>query len=415
MAIAYLANSFPEAVEAYVWEEICELRRQGQRVVPCAVRRPSRAANTEAAREATYVFPLRAALCLRASFDCLRHFPALKEFLARAIADPEPLGKRMRALVHTWLGVYFAALLRDRSITHIHVHHGYFGSWIGMVAARILGTPFSLTLHGSDLLVRADYLDVKLRNCKFCVTISDFNRRHILAKYPQIASGNIFVHRMGIDVSKWAPRTAAQQKPTPLILSVGRLHPVKNHSFLIHACSILKKHGVNFQCAIAGDGEERTKLEAAIRSLGLQDEVTLLGQVAREDLPGLYEQARVVILTSLSEGIPVTLMEAMAMEKLVVAPRITGIPELVEDGKTGFLYRPNSPDDCVKKLRFALSRAPACEQITKAARDKIENEFNSAINLPMFAADFLERVGAPAEPVPALTGNAHENSVLQQI
>lgn len=414
MAIAYLANSFPEAVEAYVWEEICELRRQGRRVVPCAVRRPRHTSNPEAAAHTLYVCPLRVALCLRATFDCIRYLPALKEFLTRAVAGPETLGKRMRALVHTWLGVYFAALLRSRNITHIHVHHGYFSSWIGMVAARLLDVTFSLTLHGSDLLVRADYLDVKLKNCGFCVTISDFNRRHILAKYPQINSNKILVHRIGIDPAKWRPRPAPQIS-TPLILSVGRLHPVKNYSFLIQTCSILKKRGVNFRCAIAGDGPERPKLDAAIQSLGLQREVTLLGQVAREDLPDLYAHAQVVILTSVSEGIPVTLMEAMAMEELVMAPRITGIPELVEDGETGFLYRPNSLEDCVERLQFALSGAAACERITKAARNKVESEFNSATNLPMFAADFIERIGPSATPVPARTSTANENSVLQQI
>ena len=415
MTIAYLANSFPEASEAYVWDEICELRRQGQHVLPCSVRRPARAVNADAAHKTLYLFPLRAALCLRATFDFVRYLPGLKEFIARAIAGPEPLRKRLRTLAHTWLGIYFAASVRGRSVTHIHVHHGYFAAWVGMAAAKVLGATFSLTLHGSDLLVRADYLDVKLRNCEFCVTISDFNRRHIMAKYPQVRSSKILVHRIGINLSKWKPRPFVGGESIPLILSVGRLHPVKNYLFLIQACWALKKRGVSFGCAIAGEGEERSKLEAAIRALGLQNEVSLLGHVSREDLPNLYAQARVVVLTSVSEGIPVSLMEAMAMEKLVLAPRITGIPELVEDGKTGFLYGPNSLDNFAETLTFVLRCAAPREQISKAARDKVETEFNSAINLPMFAAGFIEHIGAPSALAAASTSPTNENSVLQQI
>ena len=74
-------------------------------------------------------------------------------------------------------------LLRHRRIRHIHVHHGYFSSWVGMVGAKLLGASFSMTLHGSDLLVRANFLDIKIQHCKFCITISDFNRDYILKNY----------------------------------------------------------------------------------------------------------------------------------------------------------------------------------------------------------------------------------------
>ena len=84
--------------------------------------------------------------------------------------------RRLKALLHTWLGAYYAGLLRERGVTHIHAHHGYFGSWIAMTAARLLGVSFSLTLHGSDLLRDGVYLETKLKNCRFCVTISEYNR-----------------------------------------------------------------------------------------------------------------------------------------------------------------------------------------------------------------------------------------------
>src|SRR5262249_45237032 len=152
-------------------------------------------------------------------------------------------------------------------VSHIHVHHGYFGSWIVMVAARVLDIPYSMTLHGSDLLLSAAYLDVKLRHCQYCLTISDFNRAHLLNRYPQVDLEKIRVHRMGVDCrasSLVSPRVTGSSLA---MLAVGRLHPVKDHAFLIRACRLLKERGLKFCCRIAGEGETRPLLERLIRDL----------------------------------------------------------------------------------------------------------------------------------------------------
>jgi len=415
MTIAYLANSFPEAVEPYVWEEICELRRCGQEVLPCSIKRPQRAVNSQAAQETLYVVPLRIVQTLRAIWLCARNLAILKEFVFRAVAEPEPLLKRLRALMHTWIGAYLAVLLHQHEIEHIHVHHGYFASWAGMVAAKLLGTSFSLTLHGSDLLVRADYLDLKLSKSSFCITISEFNRQYILVQYPEINPCKILVHRIGIDISRWRPAESSAHNVEPLILSVGRLHAVKSHAFLIRACHRLKNSGMAFCCAIAGEGRQRHKLEQLIRDLDLQREVTLLGQIPREQLRGLYSRADVVVLTSASEGIPATLMEAMAMEKLVLAPAITGIPELITDGETGFLYRPGSMDEFVEKLQLLTHPGAPFDRLRRAARTKIKRDFNSGSNLRAFANDFVVRLNTGPVQDRVSVAKINENSLLQQI
>jgi glycosyltransferase involved in cell wall biosynthesis len=415
MTIAYLANSFPESVEPYVWEEICELRERNQRVVPCSMRRPKISVLPQAVLETEYVFPLRARLCLMAVVACLTNLFRIRAFLARAIRGPEPLSKRLHAIAHTYLGVYLAILLRDKNVKHIHVHHGFFSSWIGMVAAQVLGAGFSMTLHGSDLLVRADYLDIKLEQCKFCITISDFNRRHILQAFPRIDASKVVVQRLGIQIAEWRLHELVPPQREPIILSVGRLHDVKNYQFLVLACRALKSSAQPFRCFIAGDGPARTKLEQLVEALDLREHVNFLGYVPREGLPDLYAQSDVVALTSRSEGIPVTLIEAMAMEKLVLAPRITGIPELVEDGKTGFLYRPNSMEEFLHKMQFILHVGPSLDGIRKAARRHIEANFNQAVNLQAFARTFLERTSPVRKPVLVPFRGEHEDPVLQQI
>ncbi len=414
--IAYVANSFPEASEAYVSHEILELRRHGCRVLPCSFRKPRKSSDvSESLGHGTaYVFPLAFGRCLLASWLCISKFAAIADLVGRVVRGPETFPRRMRTLLHTWLGAYLAVLLRAEDVEHIHVHHGFFASWCVMVAARFLGTGFSMTLHGSDLLVRADYLDCKLQNCRFCFTVSEFNRHHILNHYA-IARDKIAVHRIGVDLNNWRPAHTVQSS-TFTLLSVGRLHPVKNHSFLLLACHSLKTAGVPFRCLLAGNGPEREKLARLISELGLEWQVRLLGQIPQAQLSHLYAQADVVVLTSHSEGIPVTLMEAMAMERVVLAPAITGIPELVTHGKTGFLYKPGSLDDFLTKVNAIAESGQNLTGLRHAARLQVERNYDRRRNLASFAQDFLDRMtGLHDSQFEEVGTHKNEDSLLQQV
>ena len=411
--VAYLANSFPEPGEPYVWEEIRELRRQGQRILCCSFRRPANSpSELENFRaETLYLFPQKVTHAIEALAVLLLKLHLIFDLFRRAVTGPEPLLRRMRTLAHTYLGAYVAVCLRKEGVGHIHIHHGYFSAWAGMVAARFLNVTFSLTLHGSDLLVRADYIDSKLANCQFCVTISEFNRSCIRGHYPGVDPDKILVHRLGVDCDSWRPSQKNIADDAFSILSVGRLHPVKNHEFLLRACDSLAKAGVEFKCTIAGDGEEHERLQALIRKLGLEGRVQLCGQVPRESLPELYGDADVVVFTSRSEGIPLAAMEAMAIERVVLAPAITGIPELIEHGKTGFLYEPNSLEDFMAKLMEIRSKQDLLKHVRSAARKHVEDHFSLRNNLEVFASDFMSRLAGKEQNEEL----HHAHSVLQQI
>jgi len=298
-----------------------------------------------------------------------------------------------------------------------------------MTAARFLGVGFSLTLHGSDLLLHGTYLDAKLAACKFCLTISEYNRHYILAQYPGIEQEKVLVARMGVELPN-AVTCPDDSGPNSIerrlnILAVGRLHEVKDHAFLVRACARLAAWEVDFDCSIAGEGPERRSLHSLIRQYGLDEQVRLLGHVTRGRMASLYDRADVVVLTSRSEGIPLVLMEAMARGRIVLAPAITGIPELVTAGKTGFLYKPGSLDDFVEQLLFirsliwdssgsVLDRPKndcdnRLEWIRHAARVQVRQNFNRVKNLELFSEMFLERVTPQSESVP------NENLILQQI
>jgi len=414
--IAYLANQFPSPMEPYVCDEILELRQRGFTVVPCS----ARAASTDLAEdsqkalaaETLYLEPLRLKPALQAVWLCVRQAQHLTPLLRRTLLQgKEPMGRRARALLHTWLGACLALRLKGLGVQHIHVHHGYFASWVGMVAARLRGTGFSVTLHGSDLLVHRAYLDTKLQHCGFCLTVSEFNRDQILKRYPEIAAHKVIVQRMGVDVAlthlaQTAPVTATRRLT---LLAVGRLHRIKDHAFLVQACKELKNRGLKFRCDIAGEGPERLSLERLIGSLGLTNEVELLGHLSCSQLEARYAASDVVALTSRSEGIPLVLMEAMAREKVVLAPAITGIPELVVDGETGFLYRPGSVADFVARLEEIWRLRLALGPMRHAARERVIECFNREKNLSALADLFFERIPDASEP------DNHANPLLQQV
>jgi len=428
LSVAYLANKFPSPVEPYVAEEIAELRSRGVVVVPGTVRESrAKAAGNSRHKDKVVIQPVHLTVLFKALWLCLSRGHKLGDLLLRILfRGRESPWQRIKALVHTFLGACYAAQLKPRGIDHIHVHHGYFGAWIGLVASRLLGVNFSLTLHGSDLLVRGTYLDTKLGTCRFCLTVSDYNRRFILERYPLVDSRKVMVARLGVTVPTETgadPRPVIRPRSEITLVAVGRLHKVKDHAFLLRACAQLRARGLRLECLIAGEGPERGHLESLIRKYGLEDTVALLGHITGEQMDSLYGRADVVVLTSRSEGVPLVLMEAMARGKVVLAPAITGIPELVVAGKNGFLYQAGSQGDFVARVlmihsllrkqepqrRLLPSATQSLDWMRHAARVHVRHNFNRQTNLESFADLFLQRVSARTESLP------HENFVLQQI
>jgi colanic acid/amylovoran biosynthesis glycosyltransferase len=403
--IAYLANQFPSTVEPYVMEEIAELRSRSISVLPGSARYPQCPPSAQLEQwpsETIYLQQIRVCALARALCLCGRELRKLKPFLDRILCrGSESLQVRSKALVHTLLGAYYAVLLSDRGVDHIHVHHGYFSAWIAMVAARLLGITYSLTLHGSDLLLNAPYLDTKLQHCAACFAISEFNRRYIFTRFPSIVRDKILLRRLGVDVPHKIPHAPARNNSAFTLLAVGRLHPVKDYTFLLAACALLKAKQSRVLCLIAGDGPEKRKLRKLCAKLGLQHEVSFLGHVAHEELAPLYSLADLFVLTSKSEGVPLALMEAMAFDKPVLAPKITGIPELVLNDH--FLYQPGCLEDFVSKVELLRDSISALEPVTRAAHDWIDRAFNRTTNTRLFA-DSLTRIASQTR---------HANPVLQ--
>jgi glycosyl transferase family 4 len=224
--IAYIANEFPSPVEPYVKDEIGELRRRGVRVICCSGKRVAPRELSGADRsfwdETRYFQPLSDEELTSATRRLASDRPALGQFLKPMLwgFGPSPT-KRLRALAHTVMGAALAEELAPQGVEHIHAHHGYFASWMALVAGRLLGIGFSFTLHGSDLLQRADLMAAKLRACQFCVTVSDFNRNYILKHYPSTPESKVVVQRLGVDRPFPAPSPQMNRTASTVFSRLG--------------------------------------------------------------------------------------------------------------------------------------------------------------------------------------------------
>lgn len=288
---------------------------------------------------------------------------------------------RLRLLKHFVAAGYYYTRLKDEGISHIHAHNLTGTASIALFLSRYLNIPFSFTLHGSEIYIDPLMLGTKLRLCKKAVTISEYNKNYLLNKYGDDFNDKIHVIHCGIDPELFTP-LSREKSGRPIVLSVGRLVAVKGFHYLLEACRLLKDNGAFFTCFIVGDGEEKDTLICESAALGIEDVVIFLGAQKNERVMQLLQEASIFVLPSIitddgtREGIPVSLMEAMAMELPVVSTRLVGIPELIEDRKEGLLVEQKNPDELALAIESLLKDGNAREEMGKQARLKVMREFN---------------------------------------
>jgi glycosyltransferase involved in cell wall biosynthesis len=291
-------------------------------------------------------------------------------------------------------------VLATGSIRHLHAHFCHSATTVAMFASQLCGLPFSFTAHAKDIYVRAlnpgDLLQTKLRRAKFVVTCTKANQAHLASL--GVKETPIYAIYHGLDTRQFAPRfTVAEERATPLLLSVGRLVEKKGFPFLIEACRLLKDKGYRFQCQIIGGaGPCEPQVVSLIHELELEDAVTLRPAVTQEELWMIYRQATLftlpcqIVENDDRDGIPNVLVEAMAVGLPVVSTNISGIPELIEHGVSGLL----APQKDARALADAIAElldSPALRQkLGAAAREKVCRLFDAESNVLELHRLFLE-------------------------
>jgi glycosyltransferase involved in cell wall biosynthesis len=281
----------------------------------------------------------------------------------------------------------FAREADQQHIEHVHAHWATHPALAAYVVKRLTGIPFSFTAHAHDIFVNRTMLEQKLSAATFAAVISSFNREYLASRYGEQARSKVVVVRCGVDPQHFTPRAEPSPSRDGLqIVCVASLQPYKGHRVLIDALARLRNRHVPFDCVLVGEGAERAAIETRIRRLNLADRVSLLGALRSDHVLDVIRTADVVVLASIvvasgqMEGIPVALIEALACEVPVIAPRLSGIPELVIDGETGLLVDAGDADALADAID-RLYREPALRRrLGAAGRVRVVEEFSEHRN-----------------------------------
>jgi len=405
LSIAYLNQEFPDLTQTFVYREVLALRAREIPVRTFSVWRPDTvnlSAETIPLRDETfYIFPLSwfSLILTHVKYltsRTLRYLATLGFMLTR---PGESLCNRWRSLLHFIYGIVAIREMERVKIQHIHVHFAWSASSIALIAQHLLGIPFSISLHSKEIYSDRLLLADKIHDSKFIVTISEYNKRFLNRLFPEDdLDDKIHIVHCGVDPNIFSASPKPQRKDTEFtIVGVAQLVPRKGFHVLIEACHHLASRGTPFICHIFGEGEERSRLEALIERYNLDEQVLMPGRIHQEELRRLLNQADVFALPCIrdksgdQDGIPVVLMEAMAMELPVVSTRISGIPELIEHGRNGLLTEPDDASAMADALQLLKNDPELRLQLGKAGRETVIEEFNIHQTSEQMAMLFAKR------------------------
>lgn len=370
MNLAYIIGTYPLLTTTFIEREIETLREMGMHVQILSIRQPpSEALQVEKYREMhrqiTYMLPIRWLRLVRAHlfYAVLRpitYFTLLVYLITRPHRD---LRARFKTLLHFGQGVLAAFLMRRSGAQHVHAHFIDRAATVALCVGRLLKLPYSLTAHATDIYTDPVLVYEKLAESKFTVTVSEFNKNHLLKQYPRLRPDRIVVLHPWVNLARFTPPATRPAHDRLRILSVGRLVEKKGHPVLIEACHQLQRAGVDFECWILGEGPLKPHLETLVTRYGLTERVHLLGGrpqaevLARLGEMDVFVLACVVAQSGDRDGMPVALAEAMAMEVPVISTAIVGIEEMVRPG-AGLLVPSNDASALAKAIESLCIAGP---------------------------------------------------------
>ena len=345
LKLAYFTHTFPVYTSTFIVEEIESMRSLGARICIYAVHKP----NIETvpsgfrsyAAETTSIVPLsptRFLAChLRAIYSHTKNYLSSLTF-ALQLGSALSVKDRFRTLMHWAQAPVLYYMLRSKDVDHVHVHFLNAPASIMLFVNKIYSMPYSVTAHGSDIFVERILQREKILAAKFTRVMTRFNFE-TLRSVAQVDSERPLQLVM-IPLGVHLPETCCRE-PMPDIftfLHVGRMVWQKDQMLLLEACAALRHKGYRFKLLLVGDGPLRETLIRRINDLCLNDTVQLYGALPKPEVINLYRRTHCFVLSSISEGSPAVLIEAMGEGQPVIAPALRGIPEMLTDGVEGWLF-----------------------------------------------------------------------------
>lgn len=401
MRIGYFTHLYPRATDTFIQREVAGLRQRGFDIRTFAVRRPGNehdvAAEVVAEKEGThYLLPAGVIALIVSNLVVFVRGPArFLSTLALALRTRRP-GMRGLALQLAYFqeAILLAIAVTGARITHLHNHLGDNSGTVTLLASRLTGIGYSITVHGPHIFFDPTHwaLREKLRYSRFIVCISHYCRSQMMLFSDPVDWDRLKIVRCGVDTERFHYHEVRQQ--VKRLLYTGRLAVEKGLAVLFDSLRDLLSRGYELELTLLGDGDDRGHLQDLARRLGIQRHVVFAGYASQEQLRAGLQLSDLVILPSFAEGVPVSLMEAMACGVPVLATYVGGVAELVEPERTGLLV---PAADCAALSNAIVRYCDDLElrqRISRSAREAVVAGFNLDAQVDKLAHLFLSGGGS---------------------
>jgi colanic acid/amylovoran biosynthesis glycosyltransferase len=361
LKIAYFTNQYPKVSHSFIRREILALERLGFEVCRFALRGWDESLpdfeDRQEQSKTNYVLRRGFFGLLPATLQTILRSPIL--FFAAFPLAIKMSRESTRGLPYHFICIAEACCLlkwlRTAGVPRFHTHFGTNSAEVAMLASALGGPPYSFTVHGPEEFLRPMGLEEKIRRADFVVAISSFGRSQMYLNSRRVDWPKIKVVHCGLEESFFNPLPDASVAGSRLVC-VGRLCEAKGQLLLIDAAALLVARGIPLQLVLAGDGPLRDEIEKSVEKYGLGKHVRITGWISSSEVRTEILAARALVLPSFAEGLPVVIMEAMALRRPVLTTYVAGIPELVRPGENGWLFAAGSIDELAAAMQDCLAR-----------------------------------------------------------
>lgn len=383
MRLAYFTNTYPRATDTFIRREVIGLRERGFEVLTFSVRKAGADHDVdeeiiEEKNNTHYLLPCSPIKLFASQLRALCSQPkSFLQTLCLAYKTSRPgIKGHFLQLIYFVEAILLADLVKEHKVEHLHNHLGDNSGTVTLLAAKFADITYSISIHGPHIFFDALHwaLDTKTANASFISCIGHYCKSQMMLYTHKQDWDKFKIVRCGIDLSQFKYREPA--KKINKLVYVGRLSAEKGVPVLFDSLQILKSRGYDFELNLLGDGDARQELEASANEYGISEQVQFAGFVDQKTIADTLKSSDIFVLPSFAEGIPVSLMEAMAMGVPVIATYVGGITELVIDKVTGQMVYPSDPEGLANAIAYYIDNPDECKRISKTAREKVTAEFN---------------------------------------
>jgi colanic acid/amylovoran biosynthesis glycosyltransferase len=397
--IAYLLSQYPAVSHTFFLKELLGLEQLGFQIETCSINPPDRsmdrltAAEAKEAGQTYYLKPIDYWGTIGTLLSVLFGHPkaCLRGIHAAAKLGTLDVYRHFYRLLYLMEALLIGAWMKRHRLHHLHVHFGGSVATVGLLAAKAWGFSYSLTIHGPEEFYDVEhyYLPEKFRHAAFIFCISHYCRSQVMKYSTASQWKNFHVVPLGVDPQHFVPQPHPPKNVLQLAC-VGRLVPAKGQLILLLAMGKLIEEGHSIHLILIGDGSDRRLLQDFVIQQKLTEHVTLLGALNHEETRARLAQTDIFVLPSFAEGVPVALMEAMAMEIPCVSTQIAGIPELIQNEFEGLLVPASSYEALAAAIKRLIQSPELRRRLGTAARKKVINCYNLDKNIEKLAGLFEE-------------------------